>query len=142
MTLRTLVLALALLGASRAPGRLAAQEPAAEAPSPDTVVFTPQRGKVTFTHKKHAELAECTSCHHESKPEKPLLTKHQACDACHTNPATEPVKTSLRMAYHNTAERTGICYDCHVKEAAQGKTLPIQCNDCHKRETAEEAAPQ
>lgn len=132
MRLRAAALGVALLGGALLPGRLAAQEQAAEPTGPDTVVYTPRRGTVTFTHGKHAKLAECASCHHESKPEKPFTAPREKCSACHTTPATEPVKTSLRNAFHDTANETGICYACHQKEAAAGKTVPAVCNDCHK----------
>jgi hypothetical protein len=41
--------------------------------------------------------------------------------------------TTLRLAFHNTAERSGLCFDCHKKEAAAGKDAPVGCLDCHKR---------
>lgn len=116
--------------AAALPGRLAAQ---AET-GPETVVYKAERGAVTFTHAKHAQAAECVSCHHESKPEKPATKENEKCSACHTTPATAPVTTTLRRAFHNTAEKTGVCYDCHTKEAAAGKTMPAKCDDCHKKE--------
>jgi hypothetical protein len=131
-TLRITVLAAALLGGALVPAGLAAQE-TAEPTGPDTVVYTPRRGTVTFTHGKHAQLAECASCHHESKPAKPFAgSAREKCSACHTTPATEPVTTTLRNAFHNTTENTGMCLSCHVTEAAAGKTVPAVCNDCHK----------
>jgi len=120
-----------LLGGALVPGGLAAQEQ--EPTGPDTVVYTPRRGTVTFTHAKHAGLAECASCHHESKPEKPYTaSSREKCSACHATPPVEPVTTSLRNAFHNTGQDTGVCLDCHKKEAAAGKAVPAVCNDCHK----------
>lgn len=132
--LRLAALGAALFGSAVIPGRLAAQVAASEPTGPDTVVYTPNRGTVTFTHGKHAQAAECVACHHDSKPEKPHETPRQKCSACHTTPATEPVKTSLRFAFHDTAAEEGTCYTCHKKEAAAGKTVPAECNDCHKRD--------
>lgn len=130
---RNLALAAALALGAALPGRLAAQT-TAEPAGPDTVVYTPERGKVTFTHAAHAKASECKSCHHESRPEKPLTEARQKCGACHTEPATDPMKTGLRAAFHNTVERSGTCFDCHKKQLEAGKTVPSACRDCHKRE--------
>jgi hypothetical protein len=131
-TLRITALGLALAAALLDPGALAAQEPT----GPDTVIYTARRGTITFTHRKHGELAECASCHHESKAEKPYETEYQKCNACHTDPPTAPVTTSLKDAFHDTVGRSGICYDCHKTEAAAGKAAPVACADCHKRDSA------
>jgi len=128
--LRVAALGVVLVGGALIPGTLSAQE----STGPDTVVYTPRRGTVTFTHGKHAKAAECVSCHHESKPEKPLAAERQKCSECHTTPPVEPMVTSLRMAFHDTAKEEGTCFNCHKKEAAAGKTVPATCEDCHKRE--------
>jgi hypothetical protein len=130
-TLRPAALALVLLAGLALPGTGQAQDPAT---APDTIVFTTSRGVVTYTHGAHAKLAECVSCHHESRAEKPLESQYQKCSACHTEPATEPVKTTLRAAYHDTVRREGMCYTCHKEEAARGKQLPMQCAECHRRQ--------
>jgi hypothetical protein len=123
--------ALVLLGGALAPTALAAQ--VTEPPGPDSVVYT-ARGRVVFYHAKHTERAECASCHHESKPEKPLASPRQKCGDCHTDPPGEGMKTTFRFAVHNTEERTGICYDCHKTEAEKGVETPARCADCHVRE--------
>jgi len=120
----------ALLGGALIPGRVSAQENQ----GPETVVFTPRRGNVTFTHRKHQETTACVTCHHASKEAKPLTSPQEKCGDCHTTPPTDPVTTSLRMAFHNTQEESGLCFDCHKKEAAAGKTTPAECGDCHKRD--------
>lgn len=122
-----LTLALAFLAAHP----LAAQtvDPA----GPDTVVYTSSRGVVTFLHKKHAEQSECSACHHESRPEKPLESEQQKCGDCHTESPAAPIKTSLRNAYHDTEAREGTCYTCHKAKAAEGATAPTRCVDCHVR---------
>ena len=104
-----------------------------EPPGPDTVRYTPSRGTVTFTHAKHAKSIECSACHHASRAERPYTKPRQACADCHLAEPAAPVTTSLKAAFHNTAERTGTCYDCHKKEVAAGKDAPTACNDCHKR---------
>lgn len=129
--MRTMKL-LALAGMIFAPAGLAAQVPGET--GPDTVVYNGSRGTVVYTHGKHAQYAECRSCHHESRPEKPLETPYQKCTACHLERATEDVPTSLRDAYHNTSKKTGMCYDCHNEEAARGNAMPLLCADCHKRQ--------
>lgn len=64
---------------------------------------------------------------------KPLETEHQKCRDCHTEETVEPMKTTLRVAMHNTEERSGTCYDCHKVEADKGVTVPLRCADCHIR---------
>ena len=47
-------------------------------------------GPVTFNHTKHASKeggAQCTDCHHASKPAQPLKAAQQKCSDCHTKPA-------------------------------------------------------
>jgi len=122
---------LVLLGVALAPESLAAQ--VTEPPGPDSVIYT-GRGRLVFYHLKHTERAECSSCHHESKPEKPLASPRQKCGDCHTDPPGEGMKTTLRFAMHNTEERAGICYDCHKTEAEKGTQVPTRCADCHVRE--------
>jgi hypothetical protein len=133
MKTRRAALAVVLWGAALLPLQLAAQ--VAEVASPDTVVFNAPRGVVVFTHGKHSTLADCVSCHHESRPEKPLETPYQKCIACHTTPPTAPVTTSRRNAYHDVVKKEGMCYDCHKAELAKGTVLPslLLCADCHKQ---------
>ena len=125
VTLTTAIIAIHALSATR----VAAQQP----PAPDTMVLESSRGRVTFTHRKHAELTECATCHHESKPEKPLTRPNQKCGECHTSPVVAPMKTSRRMAFHDTTKNEGTCLTCHVKAAESGKTAPSSCSGCHKR---------
>ena len=108
---------------------LSAQE---KSSAPDTVVMKGEtKGAVTLSHKKHSAATECTTCHHESRTEKAKTSDYQKCTECHTKPATEPMKTALRDAFHNGMAKQGSCIDCHVKEAAAGKTVPVKCADCH-----------
>lgn len=128
-TFRSLAAA-ALVVCALAPASLAAQTPEK---GPETVTFT-RRGTLVYSHAKHAELTECVTCHHESKPEKPLESEHQKCSDCHTEEATPPMKTTLRNAMHNTETREGTCYTCHKAEAEKGTEVPARCIDCHPRE--------
>ena len=133
MSLRILTLAAALCAALVVPLQLSAQQAVADSSGPDTVRYTPSRGTVTFTHATHAKAMECTTCHHESRPERPSTKPRQACGDCHLADPAPPVTTTLKLAFHNTASRTGLCYDCHKKEVAAGKDAPTACTDCHKR---------
>ena len=134
MSYRLLSLAAALCVAAALPQQLSAQDTTTTQPTgPDTVRYTPSRGTVTFTHAKHGKASECANCHHESRPEKPYTKPKEACGNCHVAEPVAPVTTSLRNAFHNTSERTGLCFDCHKKEVAAGKEAPTACNDCHKR---------
>lgn len=105
--------------------------------APDTVVLKgAPMGGVKLDHKKHADVlkVKCETCHHASKPEKPLASPQQACTACHTKTATAPMKTKLQAAFHNPTAKAGTCIDCHSKEAAAGKKSPTKCAECHKKE--------
>lgn len=129
--LRLAVAALALVGSALAPAALSAQ--VAEPTGPDSVVYT-ARGRVVFHHARHAEKFECASCHHDAKPEKAFERPRQKCSDCHTDPPTEPMKTTLRFAMHDTEARSGTCFDCHKAEGEKGATVPTRCADCHVRE--------
>jgi hypothetical protein len=139
MKLRVAFLSLVLVGATMGAEPAAAQSSGVA--SPDTIVFPSARGTVVFTHGKHADEASCTACHHESKPEQPSDDPYLKCSACHTVQVVEPMRTSLRNAYHDTVKREGVCYSCHKEEAARGKTMPMACADCHKRTNGQPAEP-
>jgi hypothetical protein len=87
---------------------------------------------VTFDHVQHVDrAADCNVCHHESRPQKPLEAKQQACRDCHTQPAVAPMKTSLRDAFHDAKAAAGTCVDCHKQTPAPSKPVPVKCADCH-----------
>jgi hypothetical protein len=91
-------------------------------------------GGVNFDHAKHAKLvgdAKCDTCHHASKPEKPMKAKAEKCQTCHTKTVEAPLKTTAKLAFHDAMAKKGTCIDCHVKEAAAGKKAPLKCNECH-----------
>jgi Class III cytochrome C family len=110
---------------------------AAEKPAPDVVVLKgAPMGGVKFNHKAHAvdQKIKCDTCHHASKPEKPLTSAHEACTDCHTKTAEPPMKTKLQACFHNPTAQAGLCIDCHKAENAKGKNAPVKCADCHKKE--------
>ena len=127
------ILAVAL-GAAVAVPRLMAQ-----AKEPATVVLKGSPlGGVKFEHKLHAQdrKVACATCHHASKPAKPMASANQKCTDCHTKPAVAPMKTATRDAFHDAMAKKGTCVDCHVAEVAKGKKAPVKCNECHKKENA------
>ncbi len=94
-------------------------------------------GGVKFNHTTHAKLVgdKCETCHHASKAEKPLKSKNENCTDCHTKTATAPMKTTIKLAFHDNLSKTGTCPDCHIKQSAAGnKKVPLKCTDCHKKE--------
>ncbi len=117
----------------------ASAPPAAKLPTrprPAGKITLPAKpGAVTFDHKKHAETMAiaCATCHHPSRPEKPLVAEQQSCRECHTTPATPPVKTSLQAAFHNPMAKSGLCAGCHAQSVAKGKAAPVKCADCHRK---------
>lgn len=84
---------------------------------PETVVFEPKNGKVTFNHSAHAEAFACKDCHHKtaegSTPKK--------CKECHENTFT---------AFHSKSS-TYSCVGCHKEVGAGPGYTP--CSGCHKQ---------
>ena len=109
-----------------------------QAQGPDTVILKGNpMGGVKFPHKLHAEQyagGKCDTCHHASKPEKPLKSPQEKCTDCHTKTAVAPMKTKLQAAFHNPMAKAGTCIDCHLKENKAGKKAPTTCTGCHKKE--------
>jgi len=102
--------------------------------APGTVILKgAPMGGVKFDHKAHAGMTKCDSCHHASKPEKPLASAHQNCQDCHTTTATAPMKTKAQAAFHNPTATAGTCIDCHKAENAKGKNAPTKCTECHQK---------
>ena len=108
----------------------------AQAKAPGVVILKAPNGGVKFDHATHSKRpgATCTTCHHASKPEKPMKGAQEACGDCHTSTATPPMKTKLQAAFHDPMAKKGTCIDCHVKENAAGKKAPATCTSCHKKE--------
>ncbi len=133
---RSILVSLATLAAFFAlpAGTLRAQAPKA----PDTAVLTGSPlGNVTFNHKAHTTtygVTKCETCHHASKPEKPMKAAQEKCTNCHTKIAAAPMKTKLQAAFHDPMAKKGTCVDCHQQAIAKGnKKAPAKCADCHKK---------
>ena len=96
------------------------------------VTLPAKLGAVTFDHEKHAGKLSiaCATCHHPSRPQKPLASEQQACRDCHTMPATPPMKTSLQAAFHDPRGATGTCINCHKQK---GGSAPVKCLECHQK---------
>jgi class III cytochrome C family protein len=112
---------------------------AAQAPKPpETVVLTGSPlGGVKFAHAQHIKAAsgKCDTCHHPSKPEKPLKAAQEKCTDCHTKTPVAPMKTKTQAAFHDPMAKKGTCINCHQQQAAKGNTkVPSKCGDCHKKE--------
>ena len=92
-------------------------------------------GGVKFDHKKHSEQAgvKCETCHHPSKPEKPMQAANQVCSDCHSKAATPPMKTNYLNAFHKPTGQTGLCIDCHKQSNAKGSKAPVTCVTCHNK---------
>jgi len=106
-------------------------------PTQDTFILKGNpMGGVKFEHKLHVarSASKCETCHHPSKPEKPLKAPQEACMDCHTKPPQPGMKTGLPAAFHNPMAQAGTCIDCHKQQDAAGKKAPLKCTDCHKRE--------
>lgn len=94
----------------------------------DTLTFDVPYGKVTFTHKKHAETykIDCLKCHHDWKKGE---TSGKLCKDCHkaTKEASKAGKDiTAKDAYHKS------CKACHDDlKKANKPTGPSGCNQCH-----------
>lgn len=132
-----------VLAASICAAVLVVLVPAAHAQAPKepagAIVMTgAPNGGVKFEHTLHAKDRgmKCETCHHASKPEKPMKAAQQRCQDCHTKVATAPMKTKTQAAFHDPMAKQGICIGCHVEANAKGKKAPTKCGECHKKENA------
>ncbi len=67
-----------------------------------------ERPAVTFPHEKHAELMECSRCHHDYDAYGVNKgSEGRACIECHGNGGANPVP--LQRAYHEQ------CLSCHER---------------------------
>ena len=86
------------------------------------------QGKVTFTHKKHAETLkiDCVKCHHTWKKGE---TSGKLCKDCHkaTKEESKAGKDkTAKDAYHKD------CKGCHDEAKKAGKPAgPTGCTACH-----------
>jgi len=90
----------------------------------EQVVFDVSYGKVTFTHKKHADglKGDCVKCHHTWKKGE---TTGKQCKECHKDKA-EGKALSKKDAYHKD------CQGCHNEAKKANKpTGPTACTQCH-----------
>ena len=90
----------------------------------DVVEYNPSYGKVTFTHKKHAETLkiDCLKCHHTWKKGE---TTGKMCKDCH-KAAAEGKTISSKDAYHKD------CKGCHDEAKKANKPAgPTGCTQCH-----------
>jgi hypothetical protein len=90
----------------------------------DVVEYNPAYGKVTFTHKKHAETLkiDCVKCHHTWKKGE---TTGKTCKGCHKAKA-EGKTISAKDAYHKD------CKGCHEEAKKANKPAgPTGCTQCH-----------
>ena len=90
----------------------------------DVVELNASQGKVTFTHKKHAEALkiDCIKCHHTWKAGE---TSGKLCDECHKAKA-EGKAVAAKDAFHKD------CKGCHDEKKKEGnKSAPTLCTQCH-----------
>lgn len=105
-------------------------------PAPEIIILTGNpMGAVEFRHRLHTQIREiqCSVCHHQSRPQKPLTTPYQPCRSCHTEPASAPTITNTQAAFHNPDASAGLCITCHKTEDAEHKhkLAPVTCLECH-----------
>ncbi len=87
-----------------------------------------ERPAVSFPHERHAQLVECTLCHHDydvygvNKG-----SEGQKCADCHgQSSGRNPIP--LQRAFHEQ------CLSCHERlQAREGRNLPVMCGQCHVR---------
>ncbi len=91
----------------------------------DEIVFDASMGKVTFTHKKHAEIVknDCVKCHHTWKKGD---TSGKLCLECHKDKA-EGKTLSAKDAFHKDCKG---CHDENAKKAVK-PSGPTGCTQCH-----------
>ncbi|ROR01494.1 cytochrome c3 family protein [Desulfosoma caldarium] len=87
-----------------------------------------KRSPVSFPHERHAQLVECTLCHHDYDAYGANKgSEGQKCADCHGHSSvSNPVP--LQRAFHEQ------CMSCHERlHAREGRNLPVMCGQCHKR---------
>jgi hypothetical protein len=90
----------------------------------ETLTFDVSYGKVTFSHKKHAEALkiDCLQCHHTWKKGE---TSGKLCKECHKAKA-EGKTLAVKDAFHNN------CKGCHDEaKKAKKPAGPTVCTQCH-----------
>lgn len=105
-------------------------------PAPEIIILTGNpMGGVAFRHRLHTQIREiqCSTCHHESRPQRPATSAYQPCQTCHTESATPPMVTKTQAAFHNPDASAGLCISCHQREDAEHKhkLAPVTCQACH-----------
>lgn len=80
-----------------------------------------KKAPVVFPHKAHADVNECTVCHHTAKGKDDA----QSCFECHGKDPNAPDPSAMG-AKENPFHI--LCRGCHQE---QGKG-PTKCNECHK----------
>ena len=111
-------------------GLLLAGMAQAEVPIPadkDVILFESKLGKVTFHHRKHADMSitQCTTCHHTFKPEEDAAVK--ACSECHGTKKTADVP-ALKDSVHLR------CQGCHqytIDHGGHAGPTKKECKLCH-----------
>ncbi len=90
----------------------------------EQIVFDVSYGKVTFSHKKHADAlkGDCVKCHHTWKKGE---TTGKPCGECHKAKA-EGKALAIKDAYHKD------CQGCHNEAKKANKPAgPTACTQCH-----------
>ena len=106
---------------------------AAEIPADKEVItFDAKMGKMTFTHKEHADrIGDCTTCHHKVVGD----AVPQPCSACHMPKEIKDEAPKLKTAVHDN------CQGCHQEKVDAGEEAgPVkgakECKKCHIKEAA------
>lgn len=98
----------------------------------DVLTFEAKMGKVTFSHKDHAEkIGDCVSCHHKTEGD----AVPKLCSECHPPDAAKDDAPKLKDAVHKN------CQGCHQEKADAGEAtgpLKKKCKECHIKEKAAE----
>jgi hypothetical protein len=94
-----------------------------------------ERPLVKFSHGKHAQVINCSRCHHDYdkygnnaiKGEEDVEGRH--CAECHE---VKPVKGQNRLGLIDAFHMQ--CRGCHERMRAEDKTAgPVACGECHVR---------
>jgi len=86
-----------------------------------------ERPPVTFPHERHAEIIDCTRCHHDyDRYGANLGGDGQKCSTCHAADSQDG-PMPLKRAFHLQ------CKSCHERlNSREGMQLPVMCGQCHK----------
>ncbi len=113
--------------------------------TPVRIIYETPGKNVLFDHYTHAQLLECTDCHHKIAGAKP--DEIRSCTECHTKetkfvPAISQNGGKGLFNHEDHSDAYGLeCTDCHHTYTEDDPAGPQPCSACHTPGEGEEGFP-